>query len=76
MLAAAVTSALKLAAEHEIETISLPGISTGIFGFPKRRGARIILEAVVAASARWQFKEINLTHIDRETAGIFALVTK
>jgi O-acetyl-ADP-ribose deacetylase (regulator of RNase III) len=72
LLASAVTSALKLAAEHEIETISLPGISTGIFGFPKQRGARIILEAVLAASARWQIKEINLISIGPKTANIFA----
>ncbi len=72
LLASAVTSALKLAAEHGIQTISLPGISTGIFGFPKQRGARIILEAVLAASARWAFREINLTNVDRETANIFA----
>ena len=72
LLASAVTSALELAAEHGIKSISLPGISTGIFGFPKARGARVIIRAVLAAAAGGDFEEINLTNIDRGTAEIFA----
>jgi O-acetyl-ADP-ribose deacetylase (regulator of RNase III) len=47
-LAAAVRSALDLAAERGVDSVSLPAISAGIFGFPKERCARIILEAIGA----------------------------
>ena len=76
LLAAAVTSALELAAEHHLESVSLPGISTGIFGFPKERGARVILRAVLAAVAEKNFTEVNLTNIDAQTAGIFAAAAR
>jgi len=72
LLASAVTSALELAAEYNLKTISLPGISTGIFGFPKERGARVILRAVLAATETGRLEEVNLTNIDAKTAGIFA----
>jgi O-acetyl-ADP-ribose deacetylase (regulator of RNase III) len=72
LLASAVTSALALAAEHNLRSVSLPGISTGIFGFPKERGARVIVAAVLAALKESSLEEVNLTNIDRGTAGIFA----
>lgn len=72
LLASAVSSALELAAEHRIKSISLPGISTGIFGFPKQRGARVILQAVLDTVEKVELNEINLTNIDAQTANIFA----
>jgi O-acetyl-ADP-ribose deacetylase (regulator of RNase III) len=72
LLASAVTSALALAAEHHLRSISLPGISTGIFGFPKERGARVIVAAVLAAVKEGGLEEVNLTNIDRGTAEMFA----
>lgn len=42
----AVEGSLELADELELESIAFPAISTGIFGFPKKRGARVILEAI------------------------------
>lgn len=41
-LAAAVNGSLRRASELGLESIGLPAISTGIFGFPKDRAARII----------------------------------
>jgi O-acetyl-ADP-ribose deacetylase (regulator of RNase III) len=76
LLASAIERALALAAEHDVRTISLPAISTGIFGFPKERGARVILEAVLAAAEEYDFDEINLTNIDAETAQIFSRVAR
>jgi O-acetyl-ADP-ribose deacetylase len=45
-LAAAVSGSLKVADRLELESLSLPAISTGIFGFPKVRAAGVILSAI------------------------------
>lgn len=42
-LKSAVVSALKLAAERNLTSVSLPAISSGIFGFPKDRCAAILV---------------------------------
>jgi putative ATPase len=76
LLASAVASALALAADRDVRTIALPAISTGIYGFPKERGARVILGAVLAATEEYDFDQINLTNIDAETAQIFARVAR
>jgi len=41
-----VLSCLKLADKKKIKSLSLPAISTGIFGFPKEKAAKIILETI------------------------------
>lgn len=46
LLASCYISALKLAKEHRIKTIAFPSISTGAYGFPKARAARIVFNAV------------------------------
>ncbi len=46
LLRKAVTSALKLADELKLNSIALPAISLGIFGFPKDLGAQIILDTI------------------------------
>ncbi|MCS7222158.1 MAG: macro domain-containing protein [Anaerolineae bacterium] len=74
LLASAVTSALTLAAEHEVRSISLPAISSGIFGFPKPRAARVILDAVdtfLQAHPDGPIQEVNLCNIDDLTARLF-----
>jgi len=42
----AVTGSLRVADELKCESISMPAISTGIFGFPKERAAGIIFSAI------------------------------
>ena len=46
-LAAAVSGSLAVASRLGLGSIALPAISTGIFGFPKERAARIILAAIL-----------------------------
>ncbi len=43
-LKSAVKSTLKLAAEKGLRSISMPAVSSGIFGFPKDRCAKILVE--------------------------------
>ena len=45
-LRATVTGSLRLADELRVKSISVPAISTGIFGFPKERAADIILKSI------------------------------
>ena len=45
-LAEAITGSLRVADELKCESISMPAISTGIFGFPKERAAGIIFSAI------------------------------
>ena len=42
----AVTAALALADEFSLRSLALPAISTGIYGFPKNRAARVLFEAL------------------------------
>jgi len=45
-LAAAVQGSLQVAGQLGLISIAMPAISTGIFGFPVERAARVMLEAV------------------------------
>ena len=45
-LSTAVKGSLKLADELKLESISMPAISTGIFGFPKDSAAKITFETI------------------------------
>ncbi|MHC4352224.1 MAG: macro domain-containing protein, partial [Planctomycetota bacterium] len=44
----ATLNSLKVADENHLKSISLPAISTGIFGFPIERCARIMLETTIS----------------------------
>jgi O-acetyl-ADP-ribose deacetylase (regulator of RNase III) len=73
-LRSAVRSALKLADELGLKSIALPAISTGIFGYPKREGVRVIVDEVISylkENPDTSLKEIHFTAIDRETAELF-----
>jgi O-acetyl-ADP-ribose deacetylase (regulator of RNase III) len=48
LLAGAYRGSLKLADAHGLASIAFPAISTGIFGFPLERAARIAVETVRA----------------------------
>lgn len=46
LLANAYRNSLRLAVENNVKTISFPNISTGVYGFPKERAARIAMATV------------------------------
>jgi len=76
-LAAAVNGSLTRAEELELGSVSLPAISTGIFGFPKDRAAKIIYEAI-AEYFRVQpesgLLQVRLTLFDKTTVDVFLFV--
>jgi O-acetyl-ADP-ribose deacetylase len=48
LLEACYLNCLKLAAEHDIKTISFPSISTGVYGYPIEEAAEIAVRTVAA----------------------------
>jgi O-acetyl-ADP-ribose deacetylase (regulator of RNase III) len=73
-LASAVRSALDLAGQYGLVSVSMPGISSGILGFPKPLCAQVLLRTVrewIAAHAESSVREVNLCNIDALTANLF-----
>jgi O-acetyl-ADP-ribose deacetylase (regulator of RNase III) len=72
-LAAAVSGSLKTADQLELESISFPAISTGIFGFPKGRAAEVMLAAIQAyfATGESKIRLVRLVLFDVETVEAF-----
>lgn len=73
-LAAAIRGSLALAEKLGLASLALPPISTGIFGFPKERAARVILEAVRAyfdQNPGSDLKQVRLVAIDAPTVAAF-----
>lgn len=60
---------LALAKENGVRTIAFPGISTGVYGFPKEAAARIALE--VMHNHRTDFDEIVVCCFSEEDAAIY-----
>jgi O-acetyl-ADP-ribose deacetylase (regulator of RNase III) len=74
-LRAAITGALEVAERNKLGSLALPAISTGIFGFPKDRGAVVILNAIVdhlAQNTECALSEVNVTLIDKPSVQVFA----
>lgn len=74
-LTTAVQGALRLAHEQRIQSLALPAISTGIYGFPKDLGAQVILDALldfIEQHADTILRRIDITLIDNLSISIFA----
>jgi O-acetyl-ADP-ribose deacetylase (regulator of RNase III) len=73
-LAEAIHGSLQLANHLQLETIAFSPISTGIFGFPKERAAKIFLDTFQAYflnNSATKLKVVRLTIIDQTTLDIF-----
>jgi O-acetyl-ADP-ribose deacetylase (regulator of RNase III) len=75
-LTAAVTGSLQVADGLGLQSIAMPAISTGIFGFPKERAARVILSAIQSYFVKEtsQIRLVRLVLYDDETIATFCAV--
>jgi O-acetyl-ADP-ribose deacetylase (regulator of RNase III) len=71
-LASAVRAALALADRHGMKSIALPAISTGVFGFPIDRAARIMLTEIQRfLQGGTKLDRVVLCLYDEEAFGVF-----
>jgi len=72
-LSEAVSGSLRVADELKCKSISMPAISTGIFGFPKDRAAGIIFNSIEKYLNENEsgLKIVRLTLLDQTTIDIF-----
>lgn len=66
-LASCYRESLKLAAEYNCQTVALPSISTGVYGYPIRRASRIALREIMAFLQEHPQMEIVIACFDQET---------
>ena len=73
LLESAVKNALELAKKYKLESIALPAISTGIFGFPMIPASQIILKSciTVAKENPASLKRIIVCLYDQKSRLIF-----
>ncbi len=71
-LRSAVRASLRRAEDERLTSLAMPAISTGIFGYPRPEGCRLIVEEVAAHLARaGSVRLVRLVSIDEETASHF-----
>jgi putative ATPase len=76
-LAAAVNGSLNVAESLSLSSLAMPAISTGVFGFPKKRAAEVILQAIqdyFSAHTESHLKQIRLVLFDAPTLADFLRV--
>ncbi|MGE5333224.1 MAG: O-acetyl-ADP-ribose deacetylase [Nitrososphaerota archaeon] len=72
MLASCYRNSMALARQHGLRTIAFPAISTGIYGFPRERAARIAVAEVLAALAVADLPEqVTFVCHDSETRAFY-----
>ena len=71
LLAGCYRRCLELAAEHQAHSIAFPAISTGIYGFPSDRAARIAVDTVKAHVAASGVELVNFVCFDNKTYSLY-----
>ena len=71
LLAACYSNSIALAAEHGLETLAFPAISTGVYGYPKEEAAEVSRRAIVAAlQVHTGIQEVRLVFFSEEDARV------
>jgi len=63
-------SILDIAAAHNIKTLRIPNISTGIYGFPKQEAAEVALETLFNYQKETSIEEVFVVCYDEENFDI------
>ena len=72
LLADAYKNSLLLALKGNIETIAFPNISTGVYGFPKEKAARIAIREVQSFLEKHpEIKSVTFAVFDEENLNIY-----
>ena len=77
LLRSAVYSTLKYALQLKCESVSIPAISSGIFGFPKPLCAKTLFDTVeelakqIPDPEKVSLRRVRFTNFDVETTTIF-----
>lgn len=74
-----VDGVMRLASDHNLTSLALPAISTGIFRFPKERAARLIVDAIIDfyhKNPNSSLKTIDLTLFDEPSVDTFVVECK
>jgi O-acetyl-ADP-ribose deacetylase (regulator of RNase III) len=69
LLASCYRRSLDVASQLNVRSIAFPAISTGIYGFPRQRAAKIAVSEVL--SYRGEIERLIFVCFDAETAGIY-----
>jgi len=75
----AIISCLELCEKHGIKSCSFPAISSGIYGFPKERCAKIFFEVLnryFNENSDSTIELVRLCNIDEKTSSIFLAMSK
>ena len=72
VLASCYRRSLEVAAEHGLRRLAFPAISTGVFGFPAKRAARIAVATVRAAATSARFDEVIFCCFSEASARLHA----
>ena len=72
LLASCYRNSLRLAAEHQLASLAFPGISTGIYGYPKAEAAALAVREVQhwLATHDWP-QEVILVAFDAESQRLY-----
>ena len=72
LLASCYRNSLQLAVEHDLNSIAFPAISTGVYGFPINRAARIAVREVHAfLGTHLDFEKVLLVCFGKEALRVF-----
>ena len=71
LLAGCYRRCLELANEHSVRSIAFPAISTGVYGFPSERAARIAFATVQANVAASGVMQVQFVCFGAETFAIY-----
>lgn len=69
-LANCYTNSLQVAADNELKTVAFPNISTGVYGYPKDKAARIAIDTVKSADQP-QIDKVIFVNFDEENHRLY-----